>query len=129
MSMLRFLHPEYKGMTTESIVERLTSFSLMVIERNDGYKRRIFSNFDSIIRALSDRKESVLVPKAPGQTSLEHFRRTISANWKQHRHDSNMHPSAKARLIQSVSVTHEIEGKPLLLKQMFHTCSKQFYFS
>lgn len=76
MSMFRFLHPEYKGMTAESIVEQLTSFSLTVVEGNDGHKKRIFSNFRPIIRALAGKKWSVPMPKAPGQTSLERFRMT-----------------------------------------------------
>ncbi len=76
MSTFRFLHPEYKDMTAESIVEQLTSFSLTVVEGNDGHKRRVFSNFRPIIRALAGKKWSVPVPKAPGQTSLERFRMT-----------------------------------------------------
>lgn len=49
MSMFRFLHPGYKGVTAESIVEQLTSFSLTMIEGKDGRKRRVFSRNSRIL--------------------------------------------------------------------------------
>ena len=76
MSMFRFLHPEYRGVTAESIVEQLNSFSLTMIEGNDGHRKRIFSNFTPVIKVLSGGKRSVPVPKAPGQTHLEFFQQS-----------------------------------------------------
>jgi transposase len=75
MSMIRFLYPEFRKMTAESIVEELTSFSLTVLPENNGQKRHIFSNFEHIIRRLWYGKVSVSAPEAPGQTVLDCFDR------------------------------------------------------
>jgi transposase len=73
MSMLRFLYPEFRTKTAESLSEELGSFSLTVIRRNGSEKGRIWSNFTSVIRVLKGRKQSVPVPKAPGQASIDAF--------------------------------------------------------
>jgi transposase len=73
MSMLRFLYPEFKTKTAESISEELGSFSLTVLDRGTGEKRRIWSNFTEIIRRLLGEKRPVPVPKALGQASLGMF--------------------------------------------------------
>ena len=73
MSMARFLYPELRSMTAETMVSELSSFSLTVHTRRNGRKRRIFSNFGRVIRALYGRKPPAEVPKAPGQTVLDVF--------------------------------------------------------
>lgn len=73
-SMLRFLYPEFRKKTAESISEELGSFSLTVLTENGAQKKRIFSNFGCIIRRLRIGNVSVPVPKAPGQTSIDVFR-------------------------------------------------------
>jgi len=73
MSMIRFLYPEYRTRTAESITEELSSFSLTIIVRNDGTKRRVWSNFSPLIVHIHGEKRPVPVPKAPGQASLEAF--------------------------------------------------------
>ena len=55
ISMIRFLHPEYRGKTAESICEELSSFSLTVLVKKGEPKRRIFSNFVPLIRELRDK--------------------------------------------------------------------------
>lgn len=76
MSMVRFLYPEYRTKTADSLVEELTSFSLTIVRHANGSVSRVFSNFTPIIRRLCGRKRSVPVPKAPGQTVIEGFRAT-----------------------------------------------------
>jgi transposase len=73
MSMIRFLYPEFRHMTAESISEELSSFSLTVLVQNGTEKRRIFSNFGRMIRRLRHENGSVPVPKAPGQTAIDGF--------------------------------------------------------
>ena len=73
MSMIRFLYPEFRSKTAESIVEELTSFSLTILSENNDQKRHVFSNFGRIIRRLWYGKVSVPAPKAPGQTVLDGF--------------------------------------------------------
>ena len=53
MSMVRFLYPELRTMTAETMVSELTSFSLTVHWRRNGLKRRIFSNFGVVIRSCT----------------------------------------------------------------------------
>lgn len=55
ISMVRFLHPEYRNRTAESICEELSSFSLTVLVREGEQKRRVFSNFVPLIRFLRSR--------------------------------------------------------------------------
>jgi len=45
MSMIRFLYPEFRSKTAESISEELSSFSLTVLVADGEQKRRVFSNF------------------------------------------------------------------------------------
>jgi len=71
MSMIRFLYPEFRSKTAESISEELSSFSLTVLVVDGEQKRRIFSNFGHIIRRLWYGKGSVPVPKAHGQTTID----------------------------------------------------------
>lgn len=73
MSLIRFLYPEYRTKTAESISEELSSFSLTVVVRDDGTKRRIWSNFTSLIVHIYGKKMPVRVPSAPKQASLEVF--------------------------------------------------------
>jgi len=73
MSMIRFLYPEFRSKTAESIVEELSLFSLTILSENNGQKRHVFSNFGRIIRRLWYGKVSVPAPKAPGQTLLDGF--------------------------------------------------------
>ena len=73
MSMIRFLYPEFRQKTAESLVVELTSFSLTKIVRMDRFVKRVFSNFGPLIKCLRGQKRSVPVPKAPGQTSLAMF--------------------------------------------------------
>jgi transposase len=73
MSMVRFLYPEFRHMTAESISEETSSFSLTVMMQNDTEKRRVFSNFGHIIRRLRYGNGSVPVPKTPGQTAIDGF--------------------------------------------------------
>jgi len=73
MSMLRFLYPEFKTKTAESISEELSAFALTVTDGKGGGKRRIWSNFTTIIRRLWCGKRPVPVPKAPGQAVLSIF--------------------------------------------------------
>ncbi|MCK9323615.1 MAG: transposase [Candidatus Methanomethylophilaceae archaeon] len=71
MSMVRFLYPEFRSKTAESISEELSSFSLTVMIADGEQKRRVFSNFRRIVRRLWYGKAAVLVPKAPGQTTID----------------------------------------------------------
>lgn len=80
MSMVRFLYPELRSMTAETMVSELSSFSFMVHRRRNGLKVRIFSNFGRVIRALHGVKPPAWVPKAPGQAALDAFRRSGKAN-------------------------------------------------
>jgi transposase len=73
MSMVRFLYPEFGTKTAESISEELSSFSLTIEQTEDGRKRRIWSNFTSIVRRLSGRRPHIPVPKAPKQAGLDGF--------------------------------------------------------
>jgi len=73
MSMMRFLYPEFRTKTALSISEELSSFALTVIEKEDGTKRRIWSNFTPMIRRLSGRITKIPVQKTPKQTDLEGF--------------------------------------------------------
>ena len=57
MSMVRFLYPVFRGLTAESISEELSSFSLTVLVGNGEEKRRVFSNFERIIRRLRHEAE------------------------------------------------------------------------
>ena len=71
MSMVRFLYPEFRSKTAESISEELSSFSLTVLVADGEQKRRVFSNFGRIIRCLWYGKASIPVPKASGQTTID----------------------------------------------------------
>jgi transposase len=73
MSMLRFLYPEFKTKTAESISEELGSFSLTVEVSEGGEKRRIWSNFTAIICHLRQEKRPVPVPSLPKQASMDAF--------------------------------------------------------
>lgn len=73
MSMARFLYPELRTMTAETMVSELTSFSITVHTRRNGLKMRIFSNFGLVIRSLYGRKLPAEVPKALGQAVLDWF--------------------------------------------------------
>ena len=50
--MIRFLHPEYRNRTAESICGEPGSFSLTVLVKEGEPDRRIFSNFVPLIRLL-----------------------------------------------------------------------------
>jgi len=73
LSMVRFLYPEFRRKTAESLVEGLSSFSLTILKKEGTVKRRIFSNFGPIIRRLRGGKPPVTAPKAPGQAVLDAF--------------------------------------------------------
>jgi transposase len=73
ISMLRFLYPEFKTKTAESVIEELSSFSLTVGMENDGKKRRIWSNFTVVIMRIIGRERPVLAPKVPQQAVLGAF--------------------------------------------------------
>ena len=73
MSMIRFLHPEFRTKTAESISEELCSFSLTVFFRRNGERRRVWSNCKPMITASQGGKTPVPVPKAPGQAVLDTF--------------------------------------------------------
>jgi transposase len=73
ISMLRFLYPEFKTKTAESISEELGSFSLTVETERNGTKRRIWSNFSVIIVRIGGRKRPVWAPSVPKQASLGIF--------------------------------------------------------
>ncbi|MCL2786123.1 MAG: virulence RhuM family protein [Methanomassiliicoccaceae archaeon] len=73
MSMLRFLYPEFKTKTAGSISEELSAFALTVTDGKGDGKRRIWSNFTTIIRRLWCGERPVPVPKAPEQAVLSLF--------------------------------------------------------
>jgi hypothetical protein len=73
MSAIRFLYPEFRKMTAESITEELSAFSLTVEVSRSGKKRRIWSNFSMMVCRILSGKQSVRVPKAPEQTSVDAF--------------------------------------------------------
>ena len=73
LSMLRFLYPEFRTKTAESVVEELSSFSLTILKEDSEVKRRVFSNFGPIIRRLRGGKPPVPTLKAPGQAALDAF--------------------------------------------------------
>ena len=73
ISMVRFLHPEYRNRTAESICKELGSFSLTVLVKGDEPKRRIFSNFTSLIRLLRARIRGKIRGLRADQTSLDTF--------------------------------------------------------
>ena len=73
ISVVRFLHPEYKNKTAESIFEELSSFSLPVLIRNGEPKRRIFSNFTRLIRLLRSRIRGKSGGIPGNQASLDSF--------------------------------------------------------
>ena len=45
MPMVRFLYPEFRRKTAESLVEESSSFSLTILKDEGIVKRRVFSNF------------------------------------------------------------------------------------
>ena len=45
MSMIRFLYPQFRFKTAESIFEELFSFTLTVFTKKNGEERRVWSNF------------------------------------------------------------------------------------
>jgi transposase len=47
MSMIRFLYPEFRSETAESISEELSSSSLTVLVGDGRQKKRVFSNSDA----------------------------------------------------------------------------------
>ena len=73
ISMLRFLYPEFRTKTAESITEELSSFALTVEAERNGEKRRIWSNFSVIIVRMSNRERPVSAPLVPKQASLGVF--------------------------------------------------------
>lgn len=73
ISMVRFLHPEYRNKTAESIFEELSSFSLTVVIRDGELKRRIFSNFTRLIRLLRSRIRGKSGGIPGNQDSLDSF--------------------------------------------------------
>ena len=73
MSMVRFLYPEFKHLSAESMTEQLMSFSLTLRRHDDGREDRIFSNFCPMIRRLRGLKPSTPVPKQPDQTMISSF--------------------------------------------------------
>lgn len=74
MSMIRFLYPQFRSKTAESISEELSSFTLTVFTKKNREERRIWSNFGPILRAIFGQERSVPVPKAHGQTVFDGFR-------------------------------------------------------
>ena len=73
ISMIRFLHPEYRNRTAESICEELGSLSLTVLVREGEQKRRIFSNFVPLIRLLRSRIRGKTGGIPKNQVSLDAF--------------------------------------------------------
>ena len=73
MSMLRFLYPQFRTKTAESISEELGSFSLTIFFRKNGEKRKVWSNYGPMIVALWGREPPVWMPKASGQAVLDRF--------------------------------------------------------
>ena len=73
ISMVRFLHPEYRNRTAESICEELSSFSLTVLVKEEEPKRRIFSNFVPLIRLLRAKIKGKSGGILRNQTSLDTF--------------------------------------------------------
>ena len=73
ISMVRFLHPEYRNRTAESICEELGSFSLTVLVREGEPKRRIFSNFVPLIRLLRAKIKGKIGGISRNQTCLDTF--------------------------------------------------------
>ena len=73
MSMIRFLYPQFSSKSAESISEELNSFTLTVFIKRNGEKRRIWSNFGPILRAISGHERPNPVTKAPGQAVLDTF--------------------------------------------------------
>ncbi len=69
----RFLYPEFRGKTAESISEELSSFSLTILVVDREQNGRVFSSFGRIIKRLWYGKASVPVPKAPGQTTINGY--------------------------------------------------------
>ncbi len=80
ISMIRFLYPQFRSKTAESICEELTSFSVTVFVKRNGEKRRVWSNFGPILRAIFGVRTVIPAPKGPGQTSLDSFRWIPRAN-------------------------------------------------
>lgn len=72
-SMVRFLYPEFRRKTAESLVEGLSLFSLTILKEKGEEKTR-FQQFRTIIKRLRSRKTPVATPKAPGQATLDAFR-------------------------------------------------------
>ena len=73
MYTIRFLYPEFRHLSAESMTEQLMSFSLKLRRHDDGREDRIFSNFCPIIRRLRGLKPSIPVPKQPDQTTIPSF--------------------------------------------------------
>ena len=73
ISMVRFLYPEYRNRTAESIAEELGSFSLTVLVREGEPKRRIYSNFGRLIRLIRGDDRPRTIPKSPDQSVLDSF--------------------------------------------------------
>jgi len=73
ISMIRFLHPEYRGRTAESICEELGSFSLTVLVKEGEPKRHIFSNFVPLIRLLRAKIKGKSGGISRNQTRLDVF--------------------------------------------------------
>ena len=67
MSMVRFLYPEFRHLSAESMTEQLTTFSLTLRRHQDGSEDRIFSIFCPIIRRLMGMKSSSSPRKSPDQ--------------------------------------------------------------
>ena len=73
MSMVRFLYPEFRHLSAESMTEQLTTFSLTLRRRQDGSEDRIFSNFCPIIRRLREMKSSSSPRKSHDRMSITSF--------------------------------------------------------
>ena len=73
MSMVRFLYPEFRHLSAESMTEQLMSFSLTLRRHDDGHEDRIFSNFCPIIRRLRGLKPSIHASKQTDQTTILSF--------------------------------------------------------
>lgn len=73
ISMVRFLNPEYRNRTAESICEGPSSFSLTVVVKEGEPERRMFSNFTSLIRLLRAKIKGKIGRIPMSQTRLDTF--------------------------------------------------------
>jgi transposase len=75
VSLMRFLHPEMRGMTAESVAEDAGSFSVTVFAGEGGRRERVYSNYGRVITLAMGRGWAPEAARPPDRASLDRFMR------------------------------------------------------